>query len=262
MEEETKTIGAVERSFEIIEKLEEFGSMGVSELAGELSTSKSTVYTHLNTLLQNGYVVKESDGLYRLSCQFLRIGGMVRNRIPLFHQAKDEVDRLAGETGERTNLVIEEQGWTTCIYSVNPENSTDLSMSLGERRYLHATASGKAILAHFPSDRVAEIVERHGLPAFTDQTITSREQLERELETIRETGIAIDDEENIEGLCCIGAPIVVEDTVLGSISISGPARRFNDQTRSEALREAVRDAANVVQIDCILPQTSPDPRNR
>jgi DNA-binding IclR family transcriptional regulator len=252
MAERTRTIGAVDRVFEIVETLEQFEAVGVSELADELSASKSTVYTHLNTLHANGYIVKEADGRYRLSCQFLRLGGTVQQRVPLYHQAREEVETLAANTEERTNLVIEEDGKSTCIYAANANSVTDLSMSLGERHYIHASATGKAIFAHLPSERVDEIIDQHGLPRLTDQTTTTREALEAELARIRETGIAIDDEETFDGLCCIAAPIIVDDEVLGSISVSGPSRRFKDPDRQSELRETVSEAANAIQINCLF----------
>lgn len=247
----TKTIGAVERSFEIIEALESLGRAGASEVANELSLSKSTAYTHLNTLHASGYLVKEGDK-YRLSCDFLRLGSTVQNEIPLYQRGKGEVDELAAKTGERANLVIEERGKGTCIHAADGKGAMDVVMSMGERRYMHATATGKAILAHLPEERVDEIVETYGLPEFTDETITSRDELAEELVEIRETGISFDDEEAVSGLRCIATPILVDDEPIGSISVSGPSRRFSNPEREEELKEALRESANVIQLDFVF----------
>ncbi|WP_135536000.1 IclR family transcriptional regulator [Halostella pelagica] len=251
MDTDSKTIGAVERSFDIVEVIQRRGPIGVSEVADVVSLPKSTVYTHLNTLTSAGYLIKE-DGLYRLSCQYLQLGATVQYSIDLYRQGKEEVDELAAEVEERTNLVIEENGLGTCVYATNSSNSTQAYMNLGEQRPMHATATGKAILAHLPVDRVDDIVERHGLEGFTEQTITSRDGLEEELAKIRDAGISFDNEESVDGLCCIATPVIVDDHPLGSISVSGPCSQFKRPDRRDELCEALRNAANVIQLDFML----------
>ncbi|SEH50119.1 DNA-binding transcriptional regulator, IclR family [Halopenitus malekzadehii] len=247
----TKTIGAVERAFEIIEAIERLESAGASAIADELSLSKSTAYTHLHTLQEIGYLRKE-DGHYRLSGDFLRLGTAVQQGFPVYRRGRSHVEELADRTGERANLVVEERGKGTCVHAANAGGAADGAMTRGERRHMHATATGKALLAHLPEDRVDEIVETHGLPSFTDHTITSREALESELAEIRETGIAIDAEESILGLRCFAAPILVEETVIGSVSVSGPSRQFTDPDREPELTEAVRETANVIELDFVF----------
>ncbi|WP_435063681.1 IclR family transcriptional regulator [Halobaculum sp. EA56] len=247
----TKTVGAVERAFEIVEALEELGEAGASEVANELSLPKSTAYTHLNTLHSRGYLVKDGDR-YRLSCQFLHLGSSVQEGNPLYRRGKKEVDELAADTGERANLVIEERGKGTCIHASDGEGTMDNVMSLGERRCMHSTATGKAILAYLPEERVDEIVETHGLPEFTERTITSRGELDEELADIRENGVSYDREEAITGLRCIAAPVVIDDEPIGSISVSGPSRRFTNPRRKEELEEAVRESANVIQLEFLF----------
>jgi DNA-binding IclR family transcriptional regulator len=251
MATEPKTIGAVERTFGIIQALEDLGSAGTTEIAQELSLSKSTAYTHLNTLHRSGYLVKE-DNEYRLSCKFLRLGFSVQRGFDLYRRGRNAVDELAVETSERTNLVIEEAGEGTCIHSADASGSMDIYMSPGERWPLHATATGKAILAHLPSERVDEIVDRHGLPALTPHTITDRDTLAEELASIRDAEIAFDEQEAIEGLRCIAAPIIVDDKPLGSLSVSGPSQQFTDPGREEELIEALREAVNVIQLKFVF----------
>jgi len=247
----TKPIGAVERAFEIVAALDKLGSAGASAVARELDLSKSTAYTHLHTLDEAGYAVKE-DGTYRLSCRFLELGSNVQYGVELYRRGKDEVKALAADTDERTNLVIEEDGLGTCVYTTDAKGSMDIHMGPGETYHMHATGTGKAILAHLPQDRVDEIVAKHGLPEFTDNTVTTRETLDRKLARIREEGISFDEEETVEGLRCIAAPVVVDGEPLGALSVSGPSQRFNNDEREAELVEAVREAANVVQLNFVF----------
>lgn len=251
MGSEPKTIGAVERSIGILEFIGDHGPVGVSEIATDLSLSKSTVYTHLNTLQQNGYLTK-TDGRYDLSCAVLSLGTSVQNRSRLYQKGKQQIDRLSAQTDERANLVIEENGLGTCLYAANPEKTTDVSMSVGEQHYMHGTATGKAILAHLPRLEVEQIIERHGLPKRTEQTITDREALFEELADVRERGIAFDRQETIDGLYCISAPIVVHDEVIGSLSVSGPVSQFEEPARNEELVQAVEESANIISLQFVF----------
>lgn len=251
MATDPKKISAVDRTLEIIEALEEHDELGVTEIADAVGLSKGTVHTHLSTLRQREYLVN-NGGKYRLSSRFLELGSTVQNRFDLYQFAKQTVDDLANETGERTNLVTEENGMGVCLYATNAEDSTDIYMTAGEKYNMHATATGKAILAFTPEERVREIVDQHGLPRFTENTITSTEELFARLAEIRDRKVAFDEEETISGLRCIASPIVIEGRVVGSVSVSGPASRFEDSDKEAELREAVSDAANVVELEFVF----------
>jgi DNA-binding IclR family transcriptional regulator len=115
---------------------------------------------------------------------------------------------------------------------------------------MHNTAVGKAILAFLPEVRVDEILDRHGLPQQTDRTITTREDLEERLERVRENGYALDREERLTGLTCVAAPIRSDDGgVVGSISVSGPASRLDDDQLTGDLAERVVQTANIIEIN-------------
>jgi DNA-binding IclR family transcriptional regulator len=117
------------------------------------------------------------------------------------------------------------------------------------RRHLHVSASGKAIFAHLPTERVDEIIEHHGLPAKTDKSITDRDVLMDHLQEVRDRGFAVDDEEHINGLRCIGTPILSDDgTVLGSVSISVPVTRMDDDQFYNEVPDIVRSATNVIEL--------------
>jgi len=106
---------------------------------------------------------------------------------------------------------------------------------VGTRAPLHSTGLGKAILAHLPEERVESIVDHHGMPASTPETITDRDELFDALERIRDRGFAFDDEERLRGLRCVAAPILANDDVVGAISVSGPTNRLRDDRYREEL---------------------------
>ncbi|WP_380678221.1 IclR family transcriptional regulator [Salinigranum sp. GCM10025319] len=236
-------------TFAIVEALRELDGAGVSELAEHLNIPKSTVHNYLSTLEQEEYIVKE-DSVYQVGIRFLELGAYARNRRQIFEIAKPEIDRLAEETGELANLLIEEHGRGTYLQRVRGENAVQVEAHVGTRVSLHSTALGKAILAFMPRERVEEIVDRHGLEQPTPKTVSSREELYDDLEEIRESRYALDDEERLKGLRCVAAPILSnDDRVLGAVSVSGPSNRIRGDRFREELPNKVLEAVNVIELN-------------
>lgn len=249
-ETQATTIRAVEHTCGLLEALYDEETVGVTELANEVGIAKSTVHSHLFTLQQMGYVVKR-DGEYRLSYQFLRLGGARRDSNPFFRMAKEHVDELAAETGDIAAATTEENGENVYLYVSNGKHAVTTDIHLGTRLPLHCLASGKAILAMLPVSRIEEIVDQRGLPPRTSNTITSHDRLLDELEQIRSQGYAFDNEERIEGMRAVAAPVRNEskDTVLGAIVVSGSTNRVKETYFREELPELVARRAREIEIN-------------
>lgn len=256
-----RTLKTVERAFEVVRGLEELDGAGVTELADHLGMSKSAVYNHLATLRANRYVVKD-DNTYSLSLQFLLLGEYVRNHDTLYEQGKAELEQLAETTGEYTHLATEQHGLGVNLYKVSGEKAigTDYQTTkLQKPDYLHFSATGKAILAHLPRERVEEIIDRHGLVRKTENTITDPEELFEELERVRERGYSTNDEEEIKGIMAVGAPVLDRhDEVLGSVSVSGPVNRLNDPDYHDEVVEHVTNTANIIEANINMADTETD----
>ncbi|WP_254546515.1 IclR family transcriptional regulator [Halomarina pelagica] len=247
-----RTLKTVARAFDVVRALEELDGAGVTELAEHLDLSKSVVYNYLTTLRDEKFVVKEGD-TYSLSLQFLLVGEYVRNQNVLYRIGKGEVEELAEKTGEYAHLSTEQHGLSVNLYKVSGEKAvgSDYQTSKLQRAdYLHFSATGKAILAHLPRERVNWIVDTYGLPRKTEETITDRDALFAELEHVRERGYALNDEEEIKGLQAVGAPVRNRHgRVLGSVSVSGPVKRMNDPDYHRTVVESVVNAANVIEVN-------------
>ncbi len=243
-----RTVEAVENCLEIIEVLQEQSTAGVTEIASELGRSKGTVHSHLSTLLQNEYVVQEGD-TYQLSLKFLDLAESVEDEIAEYEIVKEELADLAEKTGELAQFATEEHGRAVYLHKVRGENAVQTASTPGKRENLHCISLGKAMLAHMSEERVDEIIDQHGLPESTENTITSREALFEELETIRERGYAYDDEEKILGIRCIAAPVRANDEIFGAVSISGPSTRMEGEFFHEELPNMVTRSANVIEIN-------------
>jgi DNA-binding IclR family transcriptional regulator len=147
-------------------------------------------------------------------------------------------------------FVIEEHGRGVYLYKAEPPRGVNTVAGVGDRRPLHCTGLGKAILSCYSEERVREIVDRHGMPAMTENTITDPDELTNELEVVRDRGYAIDDEEIQPGLRCVAAPINADNTSdVGAVSVSGPTGRFKRDRLETELPELVTSAANVIEIN-------------
>ncbi|WP_132060637.1 IclR family transcriptional regulator [Halorussus amylolyticus] len=236
------------RSLDIVETLREMDGARLTELADRLDLPNSTVHNHLSTLMEADYVLKDDD-VYRVSLRFLDLGEYARNRRKIYELAKPEIEELAAETGEVANLLVEENDWGVYLWSSKGENAVPLDIHPGKHVHLHATSLGKCILAHLSDKRVEAVIERRGLPAQTDSTITDADALADELDAVREQGYAIDDEERLPGMRCIGTAVKSESgNVIGAISVSGPTSAMPMDRLTDTLAEKLLGAANVIEL--------------
>lgn len=231
-----KTIRSVETAFEILSALGQIEPSGLSTLAAKVDIPTSTAYIHLNTLVEQGFVVKES-GQYRRSFKFLEVGGSVRQQLDITRLLRNKVEELSSKTGEIVGAAVEENGKRVILYRSTGKKAAADEIPIGNHTEMHWTSLGKTILAHLPEDRRAQIVDKHGLPKGTSQTLTTLPELERECSRIRQQGYAIDDEEHLKGIRGIAVPIFDGDqNVKASIGTTGPRDRFSPGYMAELLK--------------------------
>lgn len=218
-------------------------------MANDLSLPKSSVYNHLETLAQEEYVVKQNSE-YHVGLRFLDLGRYARQRNSLYETAKPELETLADETGELINLLVEEHGQGVYVCRVRGDKAVNVEANTGDRVYLHSTALGNAILAYSDESRVNEILDHHGLPPATEQTMTERDELWTKLEAVRKRGVAFDREERISGLFCVAVPILDDQRrPVGAISVSGPKSRMEGERLESKLPKRLESAANVIELN-------------
>lgn len=256
MERDSRTLKTTETSTEILELLGELNGAGVTTLANELGMPLSTVHGHLATLHEQEFIIKEGDE-YRLGLKFIELGKIVERSKQLYQRADTYTAKVATETDCRSIFAVEEHGWGVFISRNSGEHSDWAHEVAGQRWYLHATAAGKAILAHLPEAEVDEILDRRGLPALTENTITDRETLKAELETVRERGVAFNRKEQVKGVKAVSAPITSHSgQLLGALSANGPARQMIGDRFEERVPQTLRGIANEFELDLELASES------
>lgn len=242
-------VKSVSTLFSILEQIKDNEAMGVTELSRELEMSKGAVHRYLTTLVDEGFAVNDG-GIYQLGYRFLDLGIHVRGRFQYHEYIQPKVEQLAEETGERAQFLVEEHGRGIHLHSERGQNAVQTDTRVGKVVYLHATASGKAILANLPHERVEEIIRTHGLTAKTRHTITDPDDLFDTLATVSDRGYALNKEERITGLYAVGVPIHdPEGQIVGGLSVSGPVNRIKDRIENETLQQTLVGTANEIELN-------------
>lgn len=236
-------------SFGILDVLRSVNGATVSEVAEELGVAVSTAHRHLSTLVDEGFVVREGRQ-YDVGLRFLDYGVYARNRLRYYEIAKNQVDTLVDETGEKVRLTAFENDHCVLLYRRMGDHPLVTSADIGDRRPPHQLAAGKAILAALPPEQAEAVVDRTGLPARTDATVTDRGELLDQLERIRDRGYALNRGEAIEGLNAVGVAFRDGDgRPIGALSVAGPANRLRGSFLTEELPGRLLGAVNEVEIN-------------
>jgi DNA-binding IclR family transcriptional regulator len=173
-------------------------------------------------------VEKHPDsGRYRLGLRLFELGSKAISVLDLREQAHPFLSQVMSETQETVHLCVLDQDEMLYVEKLEPQRSVRLASRVGRRAPAYCTSVGKAILAELADAEVNAIVRRSGLKRITPHTITTAAGLKTELKGIRELGYAIDNEENEEGVRCVG--VAVRDhsrRPVAAISVSGPAFRL------------------------------------
>lgn len=242
-------VKTTETVFDIIEYLRRNDGAQVTEVANELEIAKSTAHRHVTTLQNREYVQKDGD-IYRLGFRFLHLGVHTRNRRQAYQLVEAKVRELASQTDERAQFIVEEHGLGVFIFRESGENAVETNTEIGKHIPLHTSASGKAILANIPEERVQKIVNERGLPSMTENSITDADVLLDELETIRERGYSINNQENLDGLRAVGVRLKDRDgQILGALSVSGPSHRMKGEWFQEELPNLLLGTANELELN-------------
>ena len=203
------SVRTTERSLDIIETVQSLNGARLTELAEALDLPNSTVHNHLATLVERGYLVKQNNQ-YHVSLQFLDIGEYARRSRRGYEAARQELERLARETGETAMLMTEENDRGVILYTSSGTEAAPLGFRPGTELHLHASALGRAYLAYLPRDRIEDVISATGLPAVTDDTVSHPDELLSELDEIRTRGYATDCGESQRGVRGVASAVRLE----------------------------------------------------
>jgi IclR family transcriptional regulator, acetate operon repressor len=225
------SVHSVNRAISILQVLARRGPTALTELAAELEIHKSTIFRLLSTLESRGLVDQNSSrGRYQLGYGIVQLAAGATRQLDLSMVSRRICEDLAEEIGESVEIAIRENDAVLTIDQVIGTAAMTPIPWVGRRTPLHATSAGKVFLAHMSADERASCLNGK-LERLTENTITSRRQLEEQLSAVRDQGYGYTLGELEIGLAAVAAPIRdLDDQVVATISVSGPIFRITPET--------------------------------
>jgi DNA-binding IclR family transcriptional regulator len=202
--------------------------LALRDLSARLEAPKSSLLPLLRTLTARGYLEQGSAGDYKLGRRALELGLGSPTHGGLGDIARPALRELMRRTGETVFLSTLARDGTAVVFvdKVESEQVIRYTAGVGDRRALHATSSGKVILAFLPLARRDKILRALTLKRYTDRTLTSLPVLRASLEEVRRTGVCLNFDELAVGAAGVAAPIFDRDgLVAGACAIGGPTDR-------------------------------------
>lgn len=221
-------------TFQILDAVADNQPIGLSELARRLELPKSTVQRSLATLSDLGWIRIDARETTRwaLGDRVRILSEKVDDLGQLREAALPVLEQLNSETSETVHLAVRESETVRLIERLDSKHPLRLVQPIGSCSPLHASSNGKSILANLPQGQIDAYLDAD-LSSVTTNTITDPEALRAELETIREQGYAVADEELTQGTISVAACIRLSDghVPLAAMSISGPSVRMQEPRR-------------------------------
>ena len=223
--------------------------MTLTGIARLVKIPTSTTHRLLTTLQQERFVRFENEHNYWfIGAQCFMVGSAFIRSRDLVSVSRPYMRSLMEESNETVNLAVEEQGEAVYLAQVECRELMRAIARPGGRVALHSSGVGKALLSGMAEKEIKAIFAKHGMARATDKTIDKPDVMQGEMEKIRESGYAFDNEEHAVGLRCIASLIHDElGQSMAAVSVSGPKARITDE-RIKSLGALVQRAA--AEITC------------
>jgi DNA-binding IclR family transcriptional regulator len=216
--------------------------VSINEISKLTNIPVNSVYRICLELEKRDYLKKDNiTGLYRLGIGFYFIGNIVGSRIELRTAALPILEELRNKTNETVHLCIYKNKRMILLEQCETEQNIKLNVETGSVMYPHASAFGKCLLANLSNEEYDDYLQ-DGLIALTNNTITKRDEFNNQIELIRQTNIAYDFEEYMEGINCIGSGVFDRSgKIAAALGVVAPKYRF--MFNSDNAKELVLNAA-------------------
>lgn len=231
-------LGVLDRMTSILEAFDQDDrGLGISELALRAGLPKSTVSRLVATLVRQRYLERDGKRIH-LGIRLFELGQLAEQPRELRSAALPVMADLRNKTGENVHLAIRDRREMVCIAVMRGRSAAPPTVRIGGRLPIHATALGKAVLAHSSPSDVDEVVSS-GLEAWTAQTISDPAVLSRQLDDIRRGELATEVGEFTAGVSCAASPVFAPSGgLVGAISVSGCADGVDADRFAPAIRAA------------------------
>ena len=231
----TGGVQSVDRAISVLEILARRGEAGVTDVAADIGVHKSTAFRLLGALEERELVEQTQErGKYRLGFGVLRLAAAVPGRLDITQQGRYICEKLAAEVGETVNIAVLRSHYVVNVDQARGPSAVGAHNWVGALTPLHATSSGKILLAYMAAEKRAELLEAAELTQLTDRTVTAVDELEIQLKAAARDGYVVTVEELERGLNAVSAPIRDHlGSVTAALSVSGPVYRFTEERMQE-----------------------------
>jgi DNA-binding IclR family transcriptional regulator len=244
----TYAIESVDCALRIIRMLCRVKELRVSEVAEHLGVAQSTAHRLLSMLVHQGFARQdERRGGYRPGPQVLEMGFAAIRDMEVRQYARPILDELRTRINETVHLAVPYGQQVFYVDGLESRHQLRIGLRVGDFLPAHCVGLGKALLATLPKQEFYRLFPSPELPTLTPNSIRSRDELERQLDEIRELGYARSRAESDEGVGSVAIAVLDRQRIAhAAISVSAPLIRFNPE-REKLWIEAIQKAAAKLQ---------------
>jgi len=234
-------VGRAVRVIELM-ALEKGRPCSVESLSERMGLPLSAVRRVVRSLIELDLIESSDEFSYSFAPRMLGLSGLINSAAPLEKFARPIMRELVARFDETStlNAYLHVERRSICVAVEECQKPMQYSLEIGEMKFLHSGAAGKAILAFLPESTINDVINRHSLPAITSKTTTDRATLIRELDRIKKEGVVVTRSERIEGSVGVAAPVLnAAGQVIASLCLTTPSLRISEAMIENA-RYAVR----------------------
>lgn len=237
----------IKKTFEVLSLIVDSNKpLGVTEIARNLSLSKSTVFGILKALQEMGFVVKsKSTKRYTTGQELFKLSKKVLQGGELVSIARPFLERLVEIVDETVFLCVREDIVVKVLDTIETRKKLKISSPVGTRLPITASVFCKAFLAHMANDEIRDFLKVKGLPKYTSNSIIDIDLFIDEIETTRKQGYSLDLEEYLMGVRAIAALIYANDFPVAAICILGFTGSMAEEGIPEMSRQ-LKDTARLI----------------
>ncbi len=245
-------IQSVERALQVLGLFSQHHpDLGIAEISRSTGLAPGTAHGLVRTMAQKGFLRQDPRSRrYSLGLRIYELGIVAAETLELNQRAGGPAHQLS----RKTQLVVRVATWDgdsmVVTLTAHPRPRGSFPHQIGPRVHAYCSAIGKAVLAFIGKKDVQDYLSRTSMTPFTGSTISGKKELLADLERTRERGYALDREEAVHGIACIGAPIFERgQQVAGAISLSGSPARILGEKTGELAEELLKTAS---EINCYM----------
>lgn len=225
--------------------------MRLMDISAKLKINQPTVLRYINSLINSNYVYQEKGTQrYALTLKICRLGQQVSSTQGIRTMAAPYLNSLANVLNVSITLVVEKDGHAIYLdIAEKPGAVINTLQHIGRKSPVYATATGKILLSSYSKRELDNFIETVGLEQITPNTITTKDRLLSELDTIRRCGYAYDNEESEPDIRCIAVPLYnYTDTIAAAIGVFDNVENLTDERIENEILPAIHKAQREISL--------------